>query len=208
MYIATDIDNVLLDIIASARIVLADKLGLQTEDVKLTDIYEAPFANSDPEIQNRINEITGHSFWNIPEILVGCPIFPNAPEAIEKLSRAGLFAGYITRRPNSVAQMTQDRLDHFGFPVAPVLHVGSDNQDTHFKTCKSTACQKLHATHLMDDHATEIETAHSAGIEVLVIDAPTGRDRRHEILKICPAPLFTDVMDAVESMIDLQRQAA
>ena len=194
--IAFDIDNVLGDIIASARAVLARDLGVEQDAIVLTNVYWQPFTHEDPVIASALT--LDHAFWDRSDVLRGSPPLPRAVEAVTMAHESGNLAGYVTRRPETVRGITQQWLDAHGFPPAPLRHVGTVEVDTKYDTCKSTACREIGATHLIDDHATELSTALAAGIEVVVVDAPIGREARMRALEDNPeAALVDDVHDAV-----------
>lgn len=205
--IAFDIDNVLGDIVTSARRVLASDLGVAEEEIILTNVYWRPFTHEDPVIADSL--VLDHAFWDRRDVLEGSPVLPRAVEAVRMAERAGALAGYVTRRPEAVRAITQAWLDGNGFPKAPLHHVGTDDAGTTYDRCKSTACRIIGATHLIDDHATEITTALSAGIEVVVVDAPVGREARMIALNDNPGTcLVNDAHEAVEHILEQIGRAA
>lgn len=205
--IAFDIDNVLADIIASARQALARDLSVREEEIVLTNVYWQPFSHEDPVIADSL--VLEHAFWDRSDVLRGCPVLPRALEAVRLAERNGALAAYVTRRPDAVRGITQWWLDSNGFPMAPLHHVGTTDAATTYDLCKSTICRQVGATHLIDDHATEIAKARSAGIEVVVVDAPVGREARMEVMAATPgASLARDALQAVEIALGLHRLAA
>lgn len=200
MRIAFDIDNVLGDIISSARAALARDHGLPVTSIGLTGIYHSPFSVDDGSGETLIR--LDHAFWDRDDVLTGSPVIGGAVAAVTRVAEAGALAGYVTRRPDSVRGITQDWLDRSGFPVAPLHHVGTNDAATTYDLCKSSACRILGATHLVDDHATEIDKARRNGIDVVVVDADIGRDARHAILADHPEALLArDVSHAVDLLL-------
>lgn len=204
MRIAFDIDNVLGDIISSARAALARDHGVPVERVVLTGIYHSPFSIDDGGGDTLIR--LDHAFWDRDDVLKNSPVIPGAVDAVRRVAEAGSLAGYVTRRPGSVREVTQDWLDRGGFPSAPLHHVGTNDASTTYDLCKSSACRILGATHLVDDHATEIDKARRNGIDVVVVDAEIGRAARHAILEDHPEALLArDVGHAVELLLGCHR---
>jgi hypothetical protein len=200
MRIAFDIDNVLGDIISSARAALARDHGVPVESIGLTGIYYNPFSIDDGSGDRLIP--LDHAFWDRDDVLTGSPVIPGAVGAVTRVAEAGSLAGYVTRRPGSVRGVTQQWLDRGGFPAAPLHHVGTNDASTTYDVCKSSACREIGATHLIDDHATEIDKARRNGIDVVVVDAEIGRAARRAILVEHPeAILARDVAHAVEILL-------
>ena len=199
MKIAFDVDNVLADIVATARDVLEGDMGLEPGTLEIIDLYDTPF-----RIRGQSKPIAvDHSFWDDERVISNCRVLPGAVEAVTLASDAGLHAGYITRRPESVRQLTQDWMDSISLPREIVVHVGTNDPTTTFDLCKSEACAALGATHLVDDHADEFASAHAAGISMVVVDAFIGRSKRHQILANYPSvPLVPNVMAAVQHLLE------
>jgi beta-phosphoglucomutase-like phosphatase (HAD superfamily) len=199
--VAFDIDNVLCDIIASAKRILAKDADIPVDEVILTNVYHRPFDHAVPEIAIRMR--VDHAFWDREDLLSSCPAMPGAVEAVNRLHDHGMLAAYVTRRPASVRSVTEPWMRAMGFPMVPIYHVGTTDAQTTYEVCKSTVCHRIGATHLVDDHATEIATAKAAGIEVIVVDADIGRDRRMELLAENPGVMVArDAAHAVEMLID------
>jgi hypothetical protein len=200
MRIAFDIDQVLADIIQGARSVLAADLGISPESIVDTFEYSQPFTHGNPDLAARL--VVEHSFWDREDLLTTCPVVPGAAEAVRRVHDAGHLAGYITRRPGHVSHLTTGWLAANGFMQAPVHHVGTGDAATNFDRCKSAACKMIGATHLIDDHATEVTTAGAAGICVVVVDTPVGRRERHEALLLRPQTLVArDAAHAVQLLL-------
>lgn len=207
MRVAVDVDNVLADIITSARLTLAEDLDLPVEDIILTGIYHRPFGHPDPEIDAKLE--LDHAFWDRPEVILRCPVIPGALDAMNRLHQAGMLAGYVTRRPDAVREMTRQWHGVNAFPKAEMRFVGTTDASTTYAQCKSVACGEIGAGYLIDDHADEFATARAAGVEVIVVDADIGRDRRVEVLSLHPdATLATSAAHAVDILMERARMAA
>lgn len=207
MRIAFDIDQVLADIILGARNLLAKDLGISAATIVDTFDYHRPFTHESPAIAARL--AVEHAFWDRHDLLTTCPVVPGSAEGVSRVHAAGRLAGYVTRRPGHVSHLTHGWLRSNGFPVAPVHHVGTADAATTFNRCKSAACREIGATHLIDDHATEITTASEAGICVVVVDTPVGRRQRIEALKARPDTLVArDAAHAVEILLQPMAGAA
>lgn len=207
MLVASDIDNVLSDIIASARRALARDVGIDPHEIILTQVYQRPFSHPDPQINAKLT--LDHAFWDRAEVIDGCDPIPGSVDAMMRLHQAGMLVGYITRRPPTVREGTERWMRKHGYPAMPVHHVGTTAFDTTFELCKSSVCHKLGATHLLDDHATEIDTATRSGIEVVVIDADIGRDARHLVLARHPGTLLVaDAAAAADLLLDRHSRLA
>ena len=207
MKVALDIDNVLAAIIEAARTTLAEDLGVHRDDVVAMDRYHQPFRWSDR--QGGADIEVAHSFWDQDRVLSRCPVLPGAVEAVGRLAGAGALAGYVTRRPPRTRPTTVAWLIAAPFPGAPLAFVGTEDPETTYATCKSIACRRMGATHLVDDHASEFASARAAGIEVVVVDFPVGRAMRTEAMRPHPdAVLVPDVGAAIDHLLGTRRAAA
>jgi phosphoglycolate phosphatase-like HAD superfamily hydrolase len=201
MRVAVDVDNVLADIIASAKMTLAEDLGLPVDEIVMTGIYHRPFGHPDPAIDAKLK--LDHAFWDRPEVILRCPVLPGALDAMHRLDRAGVLAGYVTRRPGAVRETTRQWHAAVGLPHAEMRFVGTTDAATTYAQCKSVACAEIGANYLIDDHADEFATARAAGVEVIVVDAEIGRDRRIEVLSHHPdAILVTCASHAVDVLLE------
>ena len=197
MKIGLDLDNVIVDIMASARAVTAADHGLVIEEVIETHVYWDPFTHADPSIAERLRP--DHSFWDREEVLLGAPMLEGSLNAVLRLHVAGILACYITRRPPSVAALTARWLRENGYPDLPVIHVGHTDRELYFNLCKSSACIEHSVTHMVDDQPHEIETLMEAGIRTILVDAPVGRGKRREFMESNPhVPVATDLDHAVD----------
>lgn len=207
MRVGVDVDNVLADIIAAARLTLSEDTGIAVDEIVLSGIYHRPFAHPDPEQDEKL--AVGHAFWDRPEVLLRCPLLPGALDAMWRLKEAGMLAGYVTRRPGAVRELTSTWFERVGLPPAEMRFVGTTDASTTYDQCKSVACREIGATHLIDDHADEFATARAAGVEVIVVDAEVGRDRRIDVLSEHPdAVLVASAEEAVEHLLGRLRRAA
>ena len=198
MKIAFDIDNVLADILSTARDVLEDDMGLEPGSLEIIDYYDSPFRLKGDSSPVSVE----HSFWNDERVILNCRVYPDAVEAVAMADDAGRFAGYVTRRPESVRNLTQAWMDSIPLRRGMVMHVGTDDPNTAYDMCKSEACAALGATYLIDDHADEFASAHAAGVSMVVVDAFTGRKKRRQILANYPKiPLVPDAISAVRHIL-------
>ena len=198
MKIAFDIDNVLADIVGTAREILECDLGLEPGQLEMTGIYDAPYRVKGHEKPISVD----HAFWGDERVLLSCVLFPGALEAVTMAADIGVLAGYVTRRPESARVHTAEWRQTANLPDATIAHVGTDDPATNFDTCKSHACIKLGATHLIDDHADEFLSAHAAGISMVVVDAVVGRAKRHQILADHPdVPLVPSALAAMRYLL-------
>lgn len=200
MNIALDLDNVLIDIMGSAKRILARELGVPVHEIIDTGIYGAPFTHANPAIADQIK--TDHAFWSRHDVLAqSCPL-PGAVDAANRLHQAGQLGCYITRRPPAVAKITAASLKDHAFPDRPICHVGHTEPKRNYAMCKSTACRDHAITHMIDDHVGEARTLKEAGIAVFLIDAPTRRDERRQFLAAYPStPVAPDVSSAVDVLL-------
>lgn len=206
MKIGLDLDNVIVDIMASARAVMAKDHSLELEEVIETHVYWEPFTHSDPLIAETLKP--DHSFWNREDVLLGAPPLPGSLEAVLALHEAGLLACYITRRPPLVDAITRQWLSMHSFPEMPVVHVGHTDRDQYFDRCKSTACHEHGVTHMVDDQPHEIESLRAAGINTILVDAPVGRAKRIEFLAQNPSiPVVATLLEATTMLLE-ERAAA
>ena len=201
MKIALDLDNVIVDIMASARAVTAADHGLIIEDVIETNVYWDPFTHADPSIAERLRP--DHSFWDREEVHLGAPMLAGSLEAVLRLHDPGLLACYITRRPPIVAALTTKWLSDNRYPNLPVIHVGHTDRTLYFSLCKSSACIEHGATHMIDDQPHEVQTLAAAGIRTILVDAPVGRAKRREFMASNPEiPVAADLGQAVDMLFD------
>lgn len=207
MKTALDLDNVIVDIMASARAVTAADHGLAIDAVIETNVYWDPFTHADPDIAERLKP--EHSFWDREEVLLGAPMLDGSREAAWRLHDAGLLACYITRRPPSVDSITIRWLRDNGYPDLPVIHVGHTDRELYFNLCKSAACIEYGVTHMVDDQPHEIETLTEAGIRTILVDAPVGREKRREFMASNPhIPVADDLRHAVDLLFEELEMAA
>lgn len=199
MKVSFDIDNVLADIVGTARSVLEEDMGLEPGSIEIIDFYDSPFRVKGSQTPISVD----HSFWDDERIISNCRVFPRAVEAMQLAERAGIHAGYITRRPARTEKATEAWMASVQLPKKIVVHVGTENAETTFDLCKSEACAAIGATHLVDDHADEFRSAHAAGIKMVVVDAFIGRAKRRQILSNYPAiPVVPDAWSAVQLLLD------
>ena len=207
MKIALDLDNVIIDIMASARAVTAADHGLEIDDVIETNVYWDPFTHADPVIAARLRP--DHSFWDREEVLLKAPPLPGSLDAVRRLHDEGMLACYITRRPPEVATFTAQWLADGRYPEVEIEHVGHQDQALYFERCKSSVCMEHGVTHMIDDQPHEIQTLHAAGISTILVDAPVGRGKRREFMKENPhIPVAPDLASAVDILFRQMARAA
>lgn len=205
--IGCDLDNVLVDILSSARTVLARDLRVDLAEINDTGLYWNPFSHPNPELNARIQPSV--EFWDRHDVLSGCQPLPGAVKAAWSLYDAGLLAAFITRRPKAVADVTARWLAVYGFPPVPVEHVGDPTNPDYFARCKSHACSKHEVTHMIDDSPDEAARLLKASIQVIMVDAPIGREARQALCRTRPTlPVVPDVLTAATMLIRLAQDAA
>lgn len=204
MLIGSDLDNVIVNILESARTVIARDLGLPVEEILDTHKYGNPFSHADPDIAKLIN--LDHVFWNREDVLFESHPIEGSLDALWRLHDADILACYITRRAPHVSDLTRQWLQAHGYPPVPVEHVGTLSTDTYYATSKSSVCARYNVTHMIDDHALEAESLMRAGIEVILVDAPIAKAERHAF--IAKHPHIRMVATAADAVDLLLRQKA
>lgn len=176
--IACDLDNVVVDILHSAKMAMAGFVGVPIEEITMSWIYQAPFSHPDPTIAERL--VPSNAFWQLEEVVGKAKPLQGAIEALNELHRHGMLAGYVTRRAPEAGVATRQWLRSFGAPDVPLHMVGHVEAERCYESCKSEACFALGATHLIDDNPHEAGRAIEAGLNVVVVDHPLGRPVREE----------------------------
>lgn len=201
MKIALDLDNVVVDILVSARESLAADIGVESSTILDTWIYEQPFTHEDPVIREKMT--LEHEFWQREDVLLKAPAMRNAVAAVRTLDRFGLLGAYITRRPGKTYDLTARWLEENGLPDKPLYTVGHEQKDLNHESCKADVCISIGATHLIDDSAFEIERAISKGLTGIIVDHPLAKEKRSEWIKLNPrAKVVRDLSHAVDILID------
>ncbi|MAM83255.1 MAG: hypothetical protein CL472_01065 [Acidobacteria bacterium] len=201
MKVSFDIDNVLADIVGTARNVLEEDMGLAPGTIEIIDFYDSPFKIKGDKTPISVD----HSFWSDKRVISDCRVFPRAVEAVKLADEAGILAGYITRRPAAIEEATAAWFSSVGLPQKIAIHVGTENAETTFDMCKSEACSAIGATHHVDDHADEFQSVHAAGVSMVVVDAFIGRAKRKQILSNYPSvPLVPDAWSAVQHLLSVR----
>lgn len=198
--IAFDIDQVLCMIVDHGRVVLAKDMGVDPSLIIVSDEYDQPFRFC--EGAECLPVPVERAFWDRDDVLGGSEPAPGSVVALNRLHRRGLLAGYITRRPPQTRELTVAWLERHGYPNVPVHFVGIQGAVASYDLCKSTICRQIGATHLVDDHATEISNAAAAGIEVVVVDAQTGRAARDEALSRHPSAVKVATAAAAAALLE------
>lgn len=201
MRVGLDIDNVILDIMTSAKLVKANDIGIDPEEIIETGIYFDPFSHENPDVREKL-KLT-HCFWDREEVLLGSPPLKGAINAVKQLHNAGLLSCYITRRPPQVERLTRASLAMHEAPEAPVVHVGNIEKSQYYAKCKSTVCIKYGITHMVDDQPTEVDALTNAGIKAIIVDAPIGREARGKYLTTRPnIPVARDLGHAASMILE------
>lgn len=207
MKIGLDLDNVIIDIMSSARAAVAADHDLSIDEVIETNVYWDPFTHKDPSLGAKFKP--DHTFWDREDVLLKAPVLPGALKAVRKIHRLSLLACYITRRPPHVAHLTRQWLEEGGFPMQPIVHVGHADRTQNFLLCKSEGCRAHGVTHMIDDQPHEIETLMKAGIQTVLVDAPPGRAKRHAFMETHPhIPVARTIADATELLLKEHARAA
>jgi len=201
MKVGLDLDNVIVDIVASARTVIAADIGIDPEHIIDTNIYWDPFTHRDEEIAQRLKP--DHAFWDRQDLLLNAPELPGSLQAARSLHEAGILTCFITRRPPIVELLTARWLHERNYPQVPVIHVGNTDEVHYFKLCKSSACQTYEVTHMVDDQAHEVETLIKAGIKAILVDAPIGQQERQQFIAQHPhVPVVPSVVEAAQMLLE------
>lgn len=199
--VAFDLDNVVVDILESARRTAAAMAGVEHDVILDTWTYATPFSHEDPVVAALI--VTDHVFWQKHEILLQATVMEGAVEAIRRLHDAEMLAGYITRRAPNARDLTLEWLRVNGLPDVALHHVGHEDEALNHAMCKADICLEIGATHLVDDSQHEVQRALDKGIIPILVDHPLGRAARMEWLSQRPhVMLARDAVHAVEMLLD------
>lgn len=199
--VALDLDNVLVDILESARIAVAALAGIDPTSLVDTWVYATPFTHPDESVSRLI--VTDHHFWQRDDVMAASRPLPGARDAAMRLANAGILAGYVTRRSLRAKGITGAWLDLHDFPKAEMRFVGHHEADRNNAACKAEECLALKATHLIDDSQAEAGRAVDRGITAILVDHPLGRIARNDWLAAnTGVPLATDVAEAVSLLLD------
>lgn len=197
---AVDVDNVICDTLAGARAAKVRATGIDPRHIVDTFLYGSPFTHGDPAIARLL--LTPHSFWTDPEIFIDCPPIPGAADALNRAAGVGRLAAYVTRRSDTLADITVEWLRVHGFPSVPLHFVGHDDEALNHELSKSAACHAAGATHLVDDSQGEAAEALANGIQPILVDHPLGRNERNLWISAHPqVPLAADVSAAIDMLL-------
>lgn len=207
MKVGLDLDNVIVDIVAAARTVLAADVGIDPDHIINTNIYWDPFTHQDEEIARRLKP--DHAFWDRQDLLLNAPELPGSLDAAKSLHEAGILTCFITRRPPTVDLLTGRWLHERNYPLVPVIHVGNTDEVHYFKLCKSSACLEYGVTHMVDDQAHEVESLIKAGIKAILVDAPIGQQERQQFIAQNPhIPVVPNLTEAAQMLLREFEKAA
>lgn len=199
MRVACDLDNVVVDILDSARKAVAASASVEISEIVDTHIYWAPFHHHDEVIAQKL--ATPHEFWQCTTMLASAPPLPGAINALDRMARFGRLAGYVTRRAPSARTVTLEWIDRNKAPRAPLMMVGHEKSEDNHIACKADICLTIGATHLIDDSQEEAARALARGIIPILIDHPLGREKRYAWLAENPqVALARDITHAVEML--------
>lgn len=200
MTYACDLDLVACNILASAQDFLARDLGIASATILHTGDYKRPFSHPDAELAQRMH--LDHAFWTHPAILAAAKPMPGALEAAHALTDAGLLLGWVSRRLPDAFGITQEWLRISGFPDLPLIVVGHSDPDQHHAMSKAEACRQLGASALIDDSEQEAASMVKHGMDVLLIDHPSGRNSRTLWLQAHPhVRVARDLTDAADMIL-------
>lgn len=198
--VAFDLDNVVVDILESARAAAAAVADIQASAVLDTWLYSSPFTHGDPDVAMRL--VTSHDFWQREDILASARPIEGAREALWRLHDAGMLRGYVTRRAERAMGITKAWLEFHGFPGAGLHHVGHHEEMRNYDSCKAETCLRIGATHLVDDSQHEAASALRRAVTPILVDHPLGRAARHAWLLENPGvALARDAVEAVDLLI-------
>ncbi len=198
--VAFDLDNVVVDILHSARIAAAALAEVDPGEVVDTGIYYAPFAHADPARAALM--VTDHDFWQLRDILENARPMDGAVDALWRLSHSGRLRGYVTRRAPDVEDVTRSWIERHGLPPATLRHVGHLEALRNRDACKAEICHAIGATHLVDDSQDEADSALGRGIVPILVDHPLGREAREAWRSRNPqVALVPDAASAVELLL-------
>jgi hypothetical protein len=201
MRVALDLDNVLVDILESARIAVAALAGIEPASLVDTGVYATPFTHPDEEVSRRI--VTDHHFWQRDDVMAASRPLPGARDAAVRLADAGVLAGYVTRRSIRARGITAAWLDLHDFPRSEMRFVGHHEAHLNHDACKAEECLALMATHLVDDSQAEAGRALDRGVVPILVDHPLGRVARDEWLRAHPGvAVAPDIAAAVSMLLD------
>lgn len=154
MTIILDVDNTLVNLIATAREHLASEIGISPESIVWGPSYSQPFAFRTESGTTHILPLPP-GFWERDEVLRHAPLMDGISDLVHKLHAADLIHSYVTRRPPEVSHHTQQTLRSHQLPDIPIVHCG------HFHGCKFDAAATLGQTNgrqplvLIDDSPAE-----------------------------------------------------
>lgn len=198
--VAFDLDNVIVDIVESARSAAAALADVDPGSLIDTGIYATPFTHPDPELASLI--VTNHEFWQRDDVLACSKPLPGAREALWRLHDAGMLRGYVTRRAERAMGITRAWLEFYGFPSSGLHHVGHHEEMRNYDSCKAETCLRIGATHLVDDSHREADSAVRRGVVPILVDHPLGRLARQAWQLEHPDVIIVpDASAAVEHLI-------
>jgi len=164
--IAFDVDGVLADSIHGFDRWAARRFGVATASLGPFDDYENPESRwPEPhrlELERLYHEVYhdgAHGVYDASEPVDG------ALDAVTRLQRAGLAAGYVTRRRSALGVLTRAWLTRHGFPDLPLRHADG-------ATPKAPLVRSIGATVMVEDSPTEALAIAADGVHVLLRHEP------------------------------------
>lgn len=155
--IATDIDNTVCETTLSIWRATERDLGLVAGSVPLPVQYDDVGSGfPDPEVARKL--IRRRYDGLCQRTLLGADAVPEAREVLSALWHAGLFSGYVTRRPARDEHVTRRWLRAQGLPDAPLIHARGNKAD---------ALRDLGALALIEDaphEAAQVAQTHAVAL--------------------------------------------
>lgn len=177
--VALDIDSVLAETIEACRRTAAAQVERPLHEVTFSGDYYDSFRHADPDVQQTLRAVVP-DLWELPQTLLGARPLPGALALARRLAADGRLAGYVTRRPSRVEALTEEWLAAHGFPRGSgveLRHVG-DRQE-----CKSVTALALGAQILVEDNASEAQSALSNGMWAVLVDMPYNAHAAPDLLR-------------------------
>lgn len=164
--IAFDVDGVLADSIHGFDRWAARRFGVETAALGPFDDYENPEGRwPEPHrlalgrLYHEVYHDGAHGVYGASEPIEG------ALDAVTRLHRAGIAAGYVTRRRSALGALTRAWLTRHGFPELPLRHADGD-------TPKAPLVRSIGATLMVEDSPSEALAIAADGVRVLLRHEP------------------------------------
>lgn len=160
--IAFDIDGVIADTNKAVFEYVRNTLGVSPSG-PVTEYHGIHLAYP-IEFQDEVKELVRLAFkYDAGGVYSYAGVIDGALDAVYQVDDKGLFAGYITRRPDRVKLQTISWLDYYHFPVKPIkFHDGTPN--------KAQAMRELGATVIIEDSPKEAKALYDEGFKVVLVE--------------------------------------